>query len=213
MTDKLSVWNGALAALGERRLASLTENLETRYVLEEIWDRDFVDTILAVGQWNFAGRTVKLDFAPSITPPFGYKYAFPKPEDFIRTMGVWTDEYLVAPLLQYQDEGQVWFAEDEYIYVRYVSNDLEWGRDYSLWPTDFTRWAETLLATYAAPALTHSDGLVEELGRKEEAALKRAKNTDAMEDPVKFPPKGRWEIARQGQRSTRDLGNRHRLLG
>ena len=58
MTDKLSIYNGALNILGERKLASETENREPRYQLDDIWDNDMVDRCLQMGQWNFAARSV-----------------------------------------------------------------------------------------------------------------------------------------------------------
>ena len=60
MTDKLSIYNGALSILGERRLASLTENREPRYKLDDVWDNNFVRRLLQMGQWQFAQRTVQL---------------------------------------------------------------------------------------------------------------------------------------------------------
>jgi hypothetical protein len=36
--SKLKLYNDALGILGERRLASLTENREPRRVLDEVWD-------------------------------------------------------------------------------------------------------------------------------------------------------------------------------
>ena len=214
MTDKLSLFNGALAALGERRLDSLLENVPARYILSDIYDRDALNTLLQAGQWNFAGRVVKLDFSPSITPDFGYRFAFPKPDDFIRTMGVWHDEYMKMPMLEYQDEAMVWFSDAEYIYARYVSTDPEWGADFSLWPPDFSRWAELWMAVQAVSQITHSDGLAEKVSKREQTALTRAKNSDAMESPTKEAPEGRWVQAKRGPRASRsDLGYRNRLLG
>ena len=214
MTDKLSLFNGALAALGESRLVSLAENVEPRYILSDIWDRDALNTVLKSGQWNFAGRTAELDYSPSITPSFGYQYAFPKPDDFVRTMAVCHDEYLGTPLLQYQDEANVWFCDEVKIYVQYVSNDPQWGGDFSLWPSDFTRWVELWLALQAAPVMTHSDGVIENITMREKEALSKAKNGDAMESPTKQPPEGRWVGARRGPRGSRtDLGYRNRLIG
>jgi len=214
MTDKLSLWNGALAALGESRLVTVTDNVEARYILSDIWDRDALETLLRAGQWNFAGRTAMLDYSPSITPSFGYQFAFPKPDDFVRTMKVCHDEYYDMPLLRYQDEANVWFTDISVLYVQYVSNDTQWGADMSLWPEDFTRWAELWLALQAAPVITHSDGVYERLARQEDELRRRAKNGDAMEEPSTIPPEGRWSRARRGPRSTHhDLGFRNRLLG
>ena len=39
MTDKLTVYNETLGLLGERKLASLTEQREPRRVLDGFWDQ------------------------------------------------------------------------------------------------------------------------------------------------------------------------------
>ena len=95
--SQLSLYNGALTILGERKLSSLTENRETQYKLTDIWDNDAVNRCLQMGQWNFAMRAVQLDASPSVTPSFGYQYAFDKPTDYIRLSGLCTDEYYKNP--------------------------------------------------------------------------------------------------------------------
>ena len=83
MPSKLSIYNGALTIIGERKLASLTENREPRYKLDEIWDNDMIDRCLQMGQWKFAKRTVELTASPSVTPSFGFQYAFEQPADHV----------------------------------------------------------------------------------------------------------------------------------
>ena len=84
LTNKLSIYNGALLFLGARQLDALTDNVESRRLLDSVWDRDGIDTVLEHGQWNFAMRSAKYEFEPSITPAFGHSRAFEKPSDFIR---------------------------------------------------------------------------------------------------------------------------------
>ena len=213
-TTKLSLYNGALRLLGERKLASESENIEARYVLDDIWDDDALDTVLELGQWNFAGRTAKLDYAPSITPSFGYKYAFPKPDDFIRTMALCTDEYFNVPLNSYQDEAKTIFTDEQSIYFQYVSNDSAWGADFSLWPSSFTKWVQAWLAKEACAKITQSNELMRDIAEEEEKRFRRAKGNDAMEDPVKWKPLGSWTEGRLGPRtSNSDRGRRDRLIG
>ena len=213
MTDKLSIYNGALTVLGEaRKLANLTENREPRFKLDDIWDNDMIDRVLQHGQWNFASRTVELQASTSITPSFGYQFAFDKPSDFLRTMGVASDEYFKQPLTQYQDEAAWWFADIETLYATYVSNDSQYGNDFSLWPPNFTEYVEHYMAYKVAPTITGLDFSEVRLKRKMKDALKEAKATDAMESPVKFPPKGNWAASRQGFKQG-ERGNRNQLIG
>lgn len=211
-TTKLKLYNGALRMLEERKLADLTENVEARFVLDDIWDEEAIDYVLEQGQWNFAGRTVKLDFAPSITPSFGYQYGFAKPDDFIKTMQVCKDEYFALPITAYQDEARHIFCDPAEIYFQYVSNDAQWGTDYSLWPPSFTKWVQSWIALEAGPMLTNSATLVERVTDEEDRRRRRAKSQDAMESPAKFPPEGRWASWRRGS-SHSERGRRTSLFG
>jgi hypothetical protein len=215
MTDQLSIYNGALTILGERKLATLDDNVPYRYDLDDIWDNDMVNRCLQMGQWNFAARSVELAASPEVTPGFGYQFAFDKPpSDFIRTMMVCYDEYFDRPITRYSDEGQWIFADVELVYLKYVSNDDLFGQDYSLWPANFTEFVEHYLAYKAAPNLAGLDMKERTMEAKFERALLKAKSTDAMESPAKFAPKGGWAESRQGFRSgTTDRGNRSRLIG
>lgn len=214
MPTQLSIYNGALSILGERRLADLTENREPRYKLDEIWDNDFVDRLLQMGQWNFAARSMQLIFSPSVTPSFGYQYGFDKPEDFIRTMLVCYDEYQKNPVTRYSDEGGFIFCDAEELYYTYVSNDETYGADLTRWPQNFAEMAEHYMAMKVAPRLTGIDISDNKLYAMWKQWLKEAKAVDAMEDPAKFPPQGGWARSRRGFRSGQnDRGNRSQLIG
>lgn len=212
MPSKLSIYNGALNVLGERRLANLTEDTEARYELDEVWDNDLIDRVLQMGQWNFAARSVELIYSPSISPTFGYQFGFDKPTDHIRTMKVAYDEYFSQPLTQYSDEAQWWFADVETIYVQYVSNDAQYGSDLTLWPHNFTEMVEHYVAFKVAPRLTGVTLDSTSLEAKWKRWMTEAKATDAMESPAKFLPEGSWAGARRGF-GNGERGNRNKLIG
>lgn len=214
MPSKLSIYNGALSILGERKLASETENREPRYKLDDVWDNEFIDRVLQMGQWNFAKRTVELQASPSVTPAFGYQFAFDKPIDFIRTMAVCHDEYFNLPITRYADEASWIFCDQETIYYAYVSNDVQWGADLSLWPPNFAEMAEHYMAHKAAARMAGLDVSDKKLLQQWKMWLAEAKATDAMESPAKFAPKGGWARSRQGfRKGTTDRGNRSQLIG
>jgi len=212
MTDKLSLYNGALTVLGERKIANLTVNEEARKKLDDIWDNDLIDRVLQHGQWKFAKRTSKISASTSVTPPFGYQFAFDRPTDFIRTLGLASDEYFMQPLTQYDVEGSFFYADIEDIYLAYVSNDSQFGADFSLWAKNFTEYVEHYLAYKVAPRLAGLDFSEDRLEKKMDRSLLKAKATDAMESPVKFPPKGNWAASRQGF-AQGERGNRRQLIG
>ena len=103
MSSKLSVYNSACLALGERKLSSLSENVVMRRRLDTAWDDDFVKACLSRGLWNHAIRVVQLDYSPSVEPEFGYQRAFDKPTDWVRTAIVASDEYFNCALTRYDD--------------------------------------------------------------------------------------------------------------
>jgi hypothetical protein len=213
MTDKLSLFNGALTRhIGNDKLADLSENRPERHALDLVWDDGAVDTCLQQGQFDFAARTVKIEFEPSVTPPFGHTYAFERPSDLIRIMAVCSDEFLRCPLMDYVYEGAYWYASIEAIYVRFVSNDASYGGDFSLWPPNFTRYVECHLAHEACQRIKGMDPKKrEQIAVDLTRLLRESKATDAMENPVTFPPRGTWANSR-GSRSG-DRGKRNQLIG
>ena len=113
MADKLLLFNNALLLCGERTIGSLTEARESRRLLDAVYDGGANKTCLEAGLWNFATRSLKIEFDPSIDPDFGFQRAFEKPSDWCRTGTVSVDEYFGIPLkgFQFSDEGGFWFAD------------------------------------------------------------------------------------------------------
>lgn len=214
MATRLSLYNGALLILGSRKLASLTENREPRRVLDDIYNREGVRTVLSMGLWNFAMRTAQLDSSPSIEPDFGLRYAFDKATDWVRTAAMCSDEFFNEPLLDYNDERQFLYSDTDPIYAKWVSDDTDYGGDLSLWPANFTRLAEHWFAHQACERITQGRTKKLDIAAAMKAALAQASSTDAMDDPTKFLPPGSWSRARhRGMGGRRDRGPRSRLIG
>lgn len=194
----LSLFNGAQRLLKDRKLTQneiTTGARESARILQDIWDSGARDECLQEGQWKFATRTIQVDASPSITPDFGYQYGFDKPEDWVRTTGVWVDAMCTMPFKQYRDEAGYWFGTLETMYVSYVSNDSSYGYDFSLWPANFTNFVEAHLAAKAAGPLTERG---EQLYGLRQSLLEKAQATDAMSDPSRRMPAGSWSRARAG---------------
>lgn len=206
---KLGLYNGALRILQERKLASLSENREPRRLLDDAYGdgstNGAVRYCLEMGQWTFATRTVQVDYSPSVTPSFGYDYAFDQPSDLVRTIAVCADEDCMVPLLRYSDERRYWYAYEQTLYVKYVSNHASYGADLSLWPENFAKLVEAYLAKEIAGNLTQGENkiILAERGWKE--AKKEARSFDAMNKPTAFFPEGGWSASRRG-RSRRNDG-------
>lgn len=209
MAFKLGVYNDALAHLGERKLASLSENNEARRSLDDQYEAG-VKYCLERAMWNFAKRTVKITSSDDIDPSFGYSYAFEKPSDWVRTMRISDDERFGVPLLDIQDEAGIWYADCDPIYVEYVSNGTSFGFNLSIWPETFSEYVSTYLARKICKRITSSDSKLEELTEAETKALKVARAADAMNQPPAFPPSGTWVTSRgavSGRRRSRWNGS------
>lgn len=208
---KLGLYNGALRIIKERKLASLTEGRESRRLLDDAYGdgstNGAVRYCLEMGQWTFATRSVQIDYSPSVTPSFGHRYAFDRPSDLVRVCAVCQDEYFKVPLLEYVDERNYWYASQQTIYVKYVSNGASYGADLSLWPESFVKTVEAYLAKEIVSSLTQDDKILQRAYSIWDAEEKKAKSIDAMNKPTSFPPQGAWVSSRHG-RSNRSLSDR-----
>lgn len=220
-TSRLEIYNGALLLVGERKITGLTVVEEGRYLLDEVWNGRGVEYCLSKGQWMFAMRAAQFTYDTSFTAPFGYTYRFTKPTDWMLTSAVCSDAYFNTPLTRYTDEAGFWFADIQDIYVKYVSNDTEYGFDYSLWPEPFTEYVKTYFASRICHKLPGGKEIVEKFhgppgfpqrGQLHQALI-NAKNNAAMALPTSFPARGSWSTSRQGSGSRSDRGNPGSLTG
>lgn len=202
MTDQLSLYNGALLKLAQPRLATLTDEGTARRALDFCYAK-VVKGCLEAGLWNFAMRFAEATASPSVSTSFGYSYVFDKPDDWLRTAGVWEDGTQKVPLLDYADRASVWLANREKIYVGWVSNDTDYGLDLGLWPETFVDYVESVLAKTICLEVTGSESKKDGLEKDEKVALSKASNRDAMNEPVtRFPPPGRLVQSRRASRNT-----------
>lgn len=205
MASKLSIYNAALTQhLGERKLSSLSENTVMRRRLDSIWDNDFVRDCLQQGLWNFAMNAVELSYSPSVEPSFGFTHAFDKPADWVRTAIVSIEPSFCAQFLEYEDEGDYWYADPEVIYVKYVSDHDTWGNDLSRWTAKFARYVEANLAWRVAKSTTGSNADADDLEKLQRRLLIQAKAGDAMDEATRMPSQGTWSRARAGRFNRED---------
>ena len=206
MASRLSIYNGALRAIGERRLASLTEDRASRRELDDAYD-DVVANCLEMGFWKFAMRTVEIEPTSDAAPEFGYNYAYARPDDWLSTYNISADERFSTPLDDYHDEGEYIFCDVEPLYLRYVSNADDAGGNITNWPRSFVSYVELSLAYATALNITGS-GETRETARKEaEKAKMQAKGKDAMRGAPGRIPEGTWVRSRDGGLRTRSRWN------
>jgi hypothetical protein len=212
MTTKLALYNSALRNLGIRRLSGLTEASEARRALDDAYI-EFVDFVLAQGYWKFAQRVAKITYSPDVTVDFGYEKAYAKPSDFVRMHKFSSDEFLQVPLLEYTEEGDYWYGNDDDVYLSYVSNDASYGGGLDRWSPNFVEYAGLVLALRAMPRLKPEDN-TQDMERRAAQALSQAQAKDAMEGPTEFLPASGWVNSRGRQNTrSRERGNRSSLIG
>lgn len=214
MADKLEVFNQALRMCGERRLANLAVTGEAISLLNDVWDGNAVGYMLEQGLWHFAKRTARLDPDPDYVAPFGYRYRFEKPGDWVRTAGICQDEYFNVPLTQVTDEAGSWFADLTPLYVAYISGDPNYGSNLGIWPETFSQAVSGYLAGEIAPKLTAALPRVDSIKKEARKLLIDARSKAAMSESAAFLPTGSWVRARLGGRNGRfDRGSSGRLIG
>jgi hypothetical protein len=199
MTDKLSIYNDALRAIGEVKLASLAEASERRYIIDDVYDTT-VQSCLESGFWNFALRAMELNPDLNVTPTFGYQFAFLKPNDWLATAGTYSDSLEKQVLTDYVFEGDYWYASVEPIYVRIVSNDPDYGLNLGKWPQLFANYVVSSIAVQIAPRVTNDEKRLADLEKNERTDRIKAENHNVMGLPARFPPYGSWVMSRSASR-------------
>ena len=211
MAAKLALYNCALSLIGEAEISTLEENVEARRVLDRKYD-DAWRYCLEQGMWNFAIRAIEANDVASVTPTFGYQYAFTKPNDWLRTTGVWSDVRESDPLTDYAFEQGYFYANLTPIYIRYVSSDPQYGMDLGKWPLTFQRYVEAHLASEICERLSNNASKHEALLKLQAMRRREAENKNAMDNPARFPPMGSWARSRMGAFGRSRLGGTGRGL-
>jgi hypothetical protein len=207
MADRLSIYQGALRLLGPSRLASLTEDRPERHALDAAWE-DAVNYLLEQALWNFGIRTIEITSVGDVEPIFGYGYAFPKPDDWIRTAGISSTGAFSRdePFNDFEDQAGFWFANLETMYVQYLSNDQDYGWNIGEWRQNFSKTLEAYLAFECGLPVSADRGNRNDLHSLFKDRLARAKNLDAVDERVRRKPSGCLVRTRYGSIGRRNNG-------
>lgn len=208
---QLQVYNQTLLDLGERQLASLSENRKPRRLLDSVWnDANAIRYCLARGPWEFAIRTLQMSPDDSLTPDFGYRQVYTKPDDFVTLTGISGDEKFNDPLTRYAYERGYFFCDLNLLYLRYVSDDDEYGRDTSLWSESFMLYVAAYKAQRVAKAITGSQTDADAMEKLAKQRLDKALDELGHNQPTVFLPAGSWTRSRTNGITARNNGERGR---
>lgn len=194
MASQLDIYRGALRLLGPSELASLSEGRPERYKLDAAWD-SAVAYVLAKGMWNFAIRTVEID-ADVGPAPLGFEHSFTKPTDLVRVVAISDTPQFLEGIKRYEDQAGKWYTDFDPIYVRYVSNDDDYGLDLDKWGEPYAKVLEAYLAFECGLPISADRGNRNDLYTLFKERLKDAKALDTVDERVRYSPPGRWTRSR-----------------
>lgn len=204
MATQLQIYNLALNLLKETKLADLTEAREARYVLDDWWSQTR-QWMLEAGFWKFALRSASITQDTLIVPEFGPPLAHNKPDDWVKTYAVSASERFDPLLESWLEEIGNIFCDVTPIYIRYVSNDANYGLDMTKWTARFVQaFAARLAANVCGKVSGSSEGLKDKLDKEADTALSIALSFEAMREPNRRPSEGRWNQARRGRHGRAD---------
>lgn len=195
MSTPTDIVNIALRRIGANRISSLQNDT----MKEAVAARDLYDEarreMLNAHNWNFAIKRAQLT-ASATDPTFGWDYAYPLPEDFVRMISVSPhddDSAIIEYRLEYQaSDDRVLVTNSNQIYVRYVF-DME---DCHLMSAAFRDALAWRLARDLAAALSKSTAAMDKADAMYNKTLSRAKSIDGVEDYPEKMAEGDWITSR-----------------
>lgn len=191
MANATDLVNISLRRIGSQKLTSL----ESDSSKEAVVARDFYDEArkdcLNLHTWNFAIKRAQLTVSAT-EPTFGWDYAFPLPEDFIRMVSVHPhddDEANIPYRLEFQSgDDRVLVTNSNQIFIRYVF-DLQ---DVNVMSAAFRDVLCFRLARDFASALAKTAALADMTDNAFRRKIAQAKAIDGVEDFSERMAEGSW---------------------
>lgn len=200
MADKLGVYNETLQTfLDTRPILTLSDARSERRALDKVWDAT-VKYMLEQGLWNFATRAQQWMPSDDAESNFGYQFAYEIEDDYVRLVAISDNELMRPTLSDYAEEGDFIFADCDPLYLKYVSNSIEYGNDLGKWtPTFATAFCAELAWRARGGVKPMAADAVEALQKTKKRLLNNAKAKDAVNQAMAVLPAGRLVNARVGR--------------
>lgn len=190
--SEVSIVNLALTLLGQDRVISVSDDVESARVMRSLWDGTR-DMVMAAHPWKFAIKRTALP-ALAAAPAFGWSLEYALPEECLRLVQVgddWTFYESTAAWFALEG-GSILTDQPAPLRVRYVRRITNTG----LWPPLFCRVVSLQLALDACEKLTNSTAKLERLGVGYTSAVREAKRQNAIERPPLRADRSDWLAAR-----------------
>lgn len=181
--------------LKSTRITNLTDGTNNANAANDVF-AEVRDGLLRTHHWNFATKRQKL--AQSATAPtFEFDYAYPLPADWLRTIGVYDNDAGYGSVLYREEEvdnqGAIATNSDE-IWIRYIYKVTDPNR----MSADFREAFAHVLAVAIPGVPNISVGRIDQLQRRADRLLGKAKHTDALGSSPDRRPPGSWTTVRGG---------------
>lgn len=186
--------NAALTPLGGTPITSLTDGSPNANKAQKIYD-NIRDGLLREANWKFAKRLVKLSRSGT-APAFGFDYAYVLPSDWIRTISAHDNDAGLGVIDYEQAEvngTDTICASVEDVYLKYIYRVTDPNR----FSQGFRRAFEEALARDLAMSVANSNTLFTLHRDEAKTALRKAKSTDSMQQPLPQRPRGTWVTSRE----------------
>lgn len=182
MATQLGLYQGALRLLKHRRIASTSDAVPERYLLDDVY-AGAKAFLLEQAQWSFASRSTSVSGSASSNR--GFSYRFTKPSDFVRLISISASSSYYPPFENFAEDNTYWFSNETTLYIAYVSDDASYGGDLTKWPETYAKVVEAYLAMEVGPHLTKDDAILARVASDYQAALQLSIAKDAINRTVR----------------------------
>lgn len=180
--SKLSIYRGASRMLGEIELAATTDNVEIRYVFDDLYD-NVVQYCMTFGWWRFAMITAVPTTAAGTVS--GYPFKFTKPAGWLRThsvgVAVGTTRF---QQLDWYEQGTEIHCKVSAPILKYIKNDV---LTESGWPAPFVAVVEAYLAYKAAERMSQSDAVTARCYKEFNDLMALCRQSESVPPPLNLP--------------------------
>jgi hypothetical protein len=186
MTTKLAVYQEALRLIGEHDIATITDDVECRYVFDGEYDNAIL-YCLAQGWWRFAFFTAAVAPAGSSTVP-GYTQAFAKPAGWLRThsVGIINSTTRFVPIDFNEQGGSVYVKYTTGVVLKYLKASAT-EIDPANWPEVFAKVVAAYLAMACCERIGQSRATKADISKVYAERLGIARALESHTPPLTLP--------------------------
>lgn len=154
MATKIEVYNEALRMVGDLRLASLTDDVEARYALDDAWNRSVL-FVASQANWPHAYASLQVNTLTDTSSP-GYTRSYTiNNANWLRTVSVSLDQHFGVGAHYHEALGKIFVNTSQTnIFVRYIDKSYLGDSFIATWPEMFCSAVSHRLAFEVCERLT-----------------------------------------------------------